>query len=214
MRIPRFQIASVRIGVPNARRRALGWILLTMAVTAACSGSGNDSDAVEQVAGDTTVTQSSATTVPPITTTIATTTAPTTMPSTPTTSLATTTTTLAPTTTLATTTTAPTTSAPTTTTASTTTVAPTTTTTAPPNALHITIANFAFSGDSSGSVGDTVTVRNNDSVTHTWTAVGGAFHSGNLGGGGTFTYTFESAGTFDYICQIHPSMTGSITISG
>jgi plastocyanin len=79
--------------------------------------------------------------------------------------------------------------------------------------LRITIANFAFSGDASGSVGDTVTVTNNDSVAHTWTSVTGTFHSGQLGGGATFSFTFGSAGTFDYFCQIHPSMTGSIAIS-
>ncbi|MDX1448034.1 MAG: cupredoxin domain-containing protein [Acidimicrobiia bacterium] len=76
------------------------------------------------------------------------------------------------------------------------------------------MANFAFSGDSSGSVGDTVTVTNNDSAAHTWTAVGGAFHSGTLGAGETFTFTFDTPGTFDYVCQIHPSMTGRITVSG
>ncbi|MFP5331129.1 MAG: plastocyanin/azurin family copper-binding protein [Acidimicrobiia bacterium] len=63
-------------------------------------------------------------------------------------------------------------------------------------------------------MGDTVTVRNDDSIAHTWTAVGGAFDSGTLGNGATFTFTFDSPGTFDYICQIHPSMKGSITISG
>lgn len=63
-------------------------------------------------------------------------------------------------------------------------------------------------------MGDTVTVRNNDSVARTWTAVGGAFDSGSLGSRATFSFTFGSPGTFDYICQIHPSMTGSITITG
>ncbi|MEX2655722.1 MAG: plastocyanin/azurin family copper-binding protein [Acidimicrobiia bacterium] len=31
--------------------------------------------------------------------------------------------------------------------------------------------------------------------------------------GATFDFTFQAAGTYGYFCQIHPSMTGSISIS-
>jgi plastocyanin len=167
------------------------WVLLTVVLTVACRGSTIEPEAIDETT--TTVAPAAATTTLAPTTTIATPT--TTLATTTTTTIATTTTTIAPTTS--------------------TTIAPTTTTTAPqPRALQITIANFAFSGDTGGSVGDTVSVVNNDSVTHTWTAIGGAFNSGNVSGGATFTFTFGSSGTFDYFCQIHPSMTGSITISG
>jgi plastocyanin len=95
--------------------------------------------------------------------------------------------------------------------------AETTTTAAAPaasNGISITIANFQFSGAATGNVGDEVTVVNADSATHTWTHTDGAFDSGNLSPGDTFTFTFDEAGSFDYFCQIHPGMTGSITIEG
>lgn len=91
------------------------------------------------------------------------------------------------------------------------------TTTAPPAdeaTLSITIAAFRFSGDESGAVGDTVQITNSDSVGHTWTSTDGAFHSGVIGSGETFTYTFEEAGDYPFFCQIHPEMSGSITIDG
>lgn len=90
------------------------------------------------------------------------------------------------------------------------------TTTAPPAeaTLSIRMAAFAFSGDDSGSVGDTVRIVNNDDFSHTWTSTDQAFHSGTLGPGDEFLYTFEQPGTFSYFCQIHPEMSGTITIDG
>ena len=80
--------------------------------------------------------------------------------------------------------------------------------------LSIRMAAFAFSGDDSGSVGDTVRVVNNDDFSHTWTSTDQAFHSGTLGPGEEFLHTFSQAGTFTYFCQIHPEMSGTITIKG
>lgn len=79
---------------------------------------------------------------------------------------------------------------------------------------EITIADFTFSGPDSVSVGDTVEVTNNDSVGHTWSAVDETFHSGTLASGASFEFTFDEAGEFDYFCQIHPNMTGTITVEG
>lgn len=101
-----------------------------------------------------------------------------------------------------------TTAAPTTTESPTTTVAP-----SDPN-LTITIVGFRFSGDETGAVGDTVAVTNEDTVSHTWTSTDGAFHSGTLGEGETFVYTFDEAGDYAFFCQIHPEMSGSIAIEG
>ena len=78
----------------------------------------------------------------------------------------------------------------------------------------ITIADFAFSGPSSVAVGDTVTVVNNDDTAHTWSATDGTFNSGNLAPGTSFSFTFEEAGTFPYVCQIHPTMSGTIEVTG
>lgn len=102
----------------------------------------------------------------------------------------------------------------TTTTAATTTSAEAPTTAPASPTLSISIAGFRFSGDDTGSVGDAVQVTNSDNVGHTWTATDGAFHSGVVSSGETFTFTFDQPGTYDYFCQIHPEMTGTITIEG
>jgi plastocyanin len=63
------------------------------------------------------------------------------------------------------------------------------------------------------SVGDTVTWTNNDTVEHDVTADG--FSSGEPGGmapGDTFDHTFQEAGTFDYVCTVHPGMEGTVTV--
>jgi plastocyanin len=62
------------------------------------------------------------------------------------------------------------------------------------------------------SVGGTVTWTNNDSVTHTSTADGGAWNSGSIAPGATFSRTFSSAGTFQYHCMIHPGMVGTVNV--
>jgi amicyanin len=63
------------------------------------------------------------------------------------------------------------------------------------------------------SVGDTVTWTNNDSVPHDVTA--DSFSSGEAGGmagGDVFEHTFEEAGTFDYVCTVHPGMEGTVVV--
>jgi plastocyanin len=77
----------------------------------------------------------------------------------------------------------------------------------------VTIADFAFSPASlTINVGDTVTWTNQDSATHTATATGGAFDTGDIVQGASASFTFDTAGTFDYICSIHPQMTGVIIV--
>jgi plastocyanin len=89
-----------------------------------------------------------------------------------------------------------------------------TTTDETPIPLAINIVNFNFQGATRAAVGDTITVVNADSVTHTWTADDETFHSGNLSPGDSFTFTFEEEGRFGYFCQIHPGMQGTITVEG
>ncbi len=59
--------------------------------------------------------------------------------------------------------------------------------------------------------GTTVTVTNHDSATHTWTATNKTFGSGDLATGKTFTFT--KPGTYSYICSIHASMHGTVTVT-
>lgn len=77
----------------------------------------------------------------------------------------------------------------------------------------IEIVDFAFSPPSlTISVGDTVTWTNADSVVHTATSTSGAFDSGELAQGASYSLTFSEAGTYDYLCTPHPSMTGTIVV--
>ena len=78
----------------------------------------------------------------------------------------------------------------------------------------VTIKDFAFDpGDLKVKTGDTVTWTNEDSAGHDVT--GDAFKSGDAGGlgqGDSFENTFEKAGSFDYICSVHPTMKGTVTV--
>ena len=61
--------------------------------------------------------------------------------------------------------------------------------------------------------GDTVTWTNDDSVAHDVT--GDSFKSGDAGamqGGDTFEHKFDKAGTYDYVCTVHPGMKGSVLV--
>ena len=60
--------------------------------------------------------------------------------------------------------------------------------------------------------GDTVVWTNADSQDHTVTSDIGLFDSGTIVPGASFTFTFDNAGTFSYVCNIHPAMTGTITV--
>jgi plastocyanin len=82
------------------------------------------------------------------------------------------------------------------------------------DAATITIADFSFDGVSEVAVGTTVVVANTDGARHTWSAVDGSFDSGALGQGDTFEFTFTEPGEFDYFCNFHPSMTGTIVVTG
>lgn len=79
---------------------------------------------------------------------------------------------------------------------------------------QITINNFAFSpANLTVRVGQRVTVTNKDSTPHTWTANDHSFDSGNLNTDASFSFVFSKAGTFGYICSIHPFMTGTVTVT-
>jgi plastocyanin len=77
----------------------------------------------------------------------------------------------------------------------------------------VTIANFAFDPATvTVNVGDSVTWTNDDGTAHTATAGDGSFDTGNIGGGQSATVTFDTAGTFAYVCSIHPQMAGTVVV--
>ncbi|HXI65964.1 MAG TPA: plastocyanin/azurin family copper-binding protein [Gemmatimonadales bacterium] len=86
------------------------------------------------------------------------------------------------------------------------------------------VSNLSFSPASlTITHGTTVTWMNGDAIAHTATSSSSsaeAFNSGQLGGGGTFTHTFNTPGTFHYYCQNHGfdgnppgGMAGTITVN-
>lgn len=61
-------------------------------------------------------------------------------------------------------------------------------------------------------VGTTVYWVNEDGNAHTATAFDGAFDSGNLSRGAIFAFTFAAPGRYDYGCDYHLDMGGSVTV--
>ncbi len=77
----------------------------------------------------------------------------------------------------------------------------------------ISIESFDFGDPVTITVGEEVLVRNLDGVGHTWTADDGeSFASGFLEPGDEFRQRLDAPGTITFVCEIHPSMTGSITV--
>jgi plastocyanin len=60
-------------------------------------------------------------------------------------------------------------------------------------------------------VGSTVTWKNKSLIAHTVTS--SKFDSRNLLPGGTFSFTFKTPGTFQYVCNYHPFMQGTIMVT-
>jgi plastocyanin len=89
------------------------------------------------------------------------------------------------------------------------------TTTIAGTTASVNIANFAFTPNPlTITVGTTVTWTNNDSTVHNVASTAGpaSFTSGTLGTGSAFSFQFTLAGTYEYHCSIHPTMTGTITV--
>lgn len=90
--------------------------------------------------------------------------------------------------------------------------------TAPPAAAgpnQVVIDGFAFAPATlTVPAGTTVTWINRDEEPHTVAASDGSFHSPGMGTGAVFTHTFSAAGTFDYVCSIHPMMRGTVVVTG
>jgi plastocyanin len=64
--------------------------------------------------------------------------------------------------------------------------------------------------------GTTVTWTNQDSARHTVTAdtaSADAPKSELFGKGETYSFTFKTAGTYNYHCEVHPNMKGTITVT-
>ena len=78
----------------------------------------------------------------------------------------------------------------------------------------VVIQDFSFKpAHITSRPGTKVTWINKDSTQHTATANNGAFDSEVLRPGQKYLHTFKTVGrTNTYHCEIHPSMTGSVTV--
>jgi plastocyanin len=78
----------------------------------------------------------------------------------------------------------------------------------------VEIRDFSFDPASvTIAVGDSVRWTNMDSAVHT--IDGGMFRSGALAQGESYSYTFTKAGTYYYMCTVHPyQTTGQIIVTG
>ncbi len=67
-------------------------------------------------------------------------------------------------------------------------------------------------------VGESITWHNDSTAAHTVTSGNpedgpdGVFDSGLFMGGDTFSHTFTESGQYQYYCQIHPWMTGTVIV--
>lgn len=82
-------------------------------------------------------------------------------------------------------------------------------------ASAVDIIDFTFEpAEFTAAVGETVMWTNRDSATHTVTSEGaGPMDSGDVDEGGMYQVTFDQAGTYDYICTIHPFMHGTVEVT-
>jgi plastocyanin len=81
----------------------------------------------------------------------------------------------------------------------------------------VLVANFSFTPATlTVKAGTTVTWRfDQPSAPHNVVSLATppVFNSGTPTGTGTFSFTFTTPGTYPYVCQIHPSMRGTVVVT-
>ena len=90
--------------------------------------------------------------------------------------------------------------------------------TAPAASAHaedpvVKIDNFTFNPPTlKVSAGTTVTWKNEDDIPHTVASITKTFKSKALDTDDSYTFTFTTAGVYDYFCSLHPHMKGQIVV--
>jgi plastocyanin len=81
--------------------------------------------------------------------------------------------------------------------------------------VTIKATGFAFNPPSvTVKKGQKVTWTNGDPAPHNVTSDDGTIKSNDFNKGQSFTYTATKAGTFNYICTIHPQMKATLIVTG
>lgn len=83
----------------------------------------------------------------------------------------------------------------------------------PPRADNVAIRNFAFAPQNlTINVGTTIRWTNFDLDYHTATSSDGLWDSGHIQQYQSYSFIFNTPGTYSYFCKPHPYMTGTITV--
>lgn len=81
-----------------------------------------------------------------------------------------------------------------------------------PEGVAYTVADYAFA-PLTVAPGQEVEVVDSDAEAHTLTAIDGSFDTGSFDNSSPGTFTApDKPGTYDFVCEIHPSMTGTLTV--
>lgn len=85
----------------------------------------------------------------------------------------------------------------------------------PSGSLEIKMADIKFDPENAtAGVGQEICWTNEDTIDHDAVAESGAsFKSELFGKGQTFTTKVDTPGTVEYVCTIHPGMTGTIEVT-
>ena len=79
--------------------------------------------------------------------------------------------------------------------------------------LKVTIDNFTFGPEKlTVKAGTTVTWTNEDDIPHTVASATKAFKSKALDTDDSFSFTFNTPGTYEYFCSLHPHMVGTVVV--
>jgi plastocyanin len=78
---------------------------------------------------------------------------------------------------------------------------------------HMTMQNFMYQYTNIHvQVGTTLTWMNQDNISHSVTFQNGMKDSGLLAPGQSFSYLFNTPGTYQYNCTVHPYMVATVTV--
>jgi plastocyanin len=79
--------------------------------------------------------------------------------------------------------------------------------------MAVKIDNFTFAPQRvTVKTGTTVIWTNHDDIPHALASTTKAFRSKALDTDDKFSFTFTTAGVYDYFCSLHPHMTGTIVV--
>ena len=62
------------------------------------------------------------------------------------------------------------------------------------------------------ATGTTITVTNTGELEHSIVIEDADVNSGTIPAGESFTFSLDEPGAYDYVCDLHPTMTGTVTV--